>query len=122
MKFLTLAALALASSFSFAATKPLDCSAGNMSEDNYVQVTVSRSRVSITMHESHLEVRSRDFVASGNAIAILNKKLNMSAEGDSFTPVINALLVHDAAQKTLTVSLLIDGGVTSLASRVLTCK
>lgn len=118
-----LASLALfASSQAFAALpETMNCDSGNMGEDSYVYVNINSRKIDMGMHESNFPLARAKSVTRGNTIAILDRTIKGSAEGDSFQTQVSALLVYDYARSVLNVTM-IEGGHTLISNKELACK
>lgn len=87
----------------------LECSVGVGGEDNFQSVSINGSEVEFTMHETHISVKKSKARISGNSIAIIDRNITGSAEGDTFTAKLDSLLVYNEVDKVLSVTLLLDG-------------
>ena len=117
MKFLSLIVMLLSAS-SYAQAADLQCSRGELGEDNYMQISVSRARnggVEFNLHETSFSASRTDFARSGSSFAVLNKELKGFAEGDAFSAKVNALLVYSPEARTMNVTLMLDGMVVAAA-------
>ena len=124
MKTLLLLALSLISFQAPALAKspaPLRCSFGELGQDNNIRVSMGRSGIEFTMHETSVTAKTNEYVRRGNSIAVLNKTLQVFAEGEEFQSQIDALLVYDRKAMTMNVTLLMNGQ-TAIDSKTLNCK
>jgi hypothetical protein len=118
-----LAALTLFVSANAFASLPatMDCDSGNMGEDSYVYVNIGATKIDMGMHESNYPIARSKTVTRGNTIAILDRTIKGSAEGESFQVQASALLVYDYVRSVLNVTLIEDGH-TLISNKELTCK
>jgi hypothetical protein len=105
-----LALLVLAPSFAQAA--PLICTSGERGEDNRLEVTIDADAeypVIISQHELYLRADKADLTKRGHTIAIVERKVEVSAEGEEWAGVVNALLVYQPKEHTLNLTMMLDG-------------
>jgi len=122
MKVFALLASVMIAAPSFAQAENINCSLGELGADNHVQVIFRDSRtVQFELHETSFSASRAEVAENGNSVAILNRKLNLSAEGERFEAVVDALMIYNPADKTLNLTLIIDGGVHTSAAE-LNCK
>ena len=122
MKSLLTAFVLFASSNAFAALPAkLDCDSGNLGEDSYVYVNVTAATVDIGMHESNYPLARAKTVTRGNTIAVVDRTIRGSAEGDTFVVQVSALLVYDEARKVLNATFFADG-YPIISNKELNCK
>lgn len=93
----------------FAASKSVVCHVGSMGSDGFKQITIKRSGVEFQFHETSFSVAAKDLVKSSHTIAIVNKSVTGSVEGDSFTAKVDSLLVYNPRAKSMHVTVLLDG-------------
>ncbi len=101
---------------------PLVCNnmVNNEIQDNFVQVSLLNGAVDFQIYENSISASAKETIVSGNTVAVINKKLKGSVEGDDYTAVANALVVLDASRKKLLVTLILDGR--ALIQEELNCK
>jgi hypothetical protein len=123
MKLLVILATLIASAQAFATSlsPALVCSDGKPGYDNFVQVTIGISGVQIQLHESLITATSADLKRIGTNLVIVDKLLAASAEGESTTFQTSAVLLPNAAKKTLSMTLVLNGN-TIADQRTLKCK
>ncbi len=89
-------------------------------QDNFKEVSLLDGAIEFQIYENSISASARDTIRSGNTIAVINKKLKGSVEGDDYTAITNALLVLDASRKKILVTLILDGR--ALIQEELKCK
>lgn len=92
------------------------CTLGEDHQDNRVSVTVSKGAVMISLHETSFTASGPELAKNGNTIAILDRNLKVSSEGETFKAKVSALLVYDAAEKKMNATLMIDDTVHTAAA------
>lgn len=122
MNKITLLAIILFSAQSFAALpKALKCDNGHLEDDRSFQVVITKAGIELRFWESVLIAKRTDLVVSGNTIAIVDKTLHGSAEGDDYAEKTSALFVYDAKTKQLVTTLHL-GGFVSRSAQKLKCR
>ena len=99
----------------------MNCDSGNMGQDSYVYVNITTNKIDMGMHETNYPIARAKTVTRGNTIAILDRTIKGSAEGDSFQVQASALLVYDYTRNVLNVTLIEDGRAI-ISNKELTCK
>lgn len=94
----------------------LNCNNQKLGEDSYLSVEVIEGQVSITMHETTIFATAKDLVASGDTLAILDKPLATTSEGEESVTQVSALLAWDKSGHTLTLTLILDDQVQEAAT------
>ncbi len=96
MKSLTAAILLICSvQASAKSLTPLICEAGDIGQDTYIRAELLNGSVNYRRHESFLKVEASETAASGNTLAIVDKTIKVSAEGDNFPVQVSALFVYN---------------------------
>lgn len=121
MKLALLLSILLSASVSFARIGNLSCSSGEFGEDNYFSITIDQDTISFDPYETHYTLPRSEAVQDGDTIAIVNKTVTGSAEGDDFTAQVSALMVYDAEKNRLNLTLIMDGSLQT-PSHYFKCK
>lgn len=92
----------------------------NQMTDSFKQVTFRDDGVDFQIYENFLTAPFSDLKASKYSVAILNRKLKGSVEGEDYEAIANALLVLDYERKKVHVTLFLDGQL--VIQEELNCK
>lgn len=123
MKLALIALLLSAPGFAQAAT--LVCNNGQPDNDTSLEIKInpkSRSNtLDVQFWETTYNIPASKIVKNGNSMAIVGQKLTGSAEGETITTSVDALLIYSPKKRTLTTTFLFDGEI-SRAAEVLNCR
>lgn len=95
-----------------------NCNNQKLGQDSYLSVEVVDVQVSFTMHETTIYATAKDLVASGDTLAILDKALETTSEGEQSMSQVSALLAWDKSRHNLTLTLILDGKVQEAATKL----
>ncbi len=120
---LALATLVLSTNaFAAALPKTLECDNGILDDDRLQAVKITKKTVEFQMWETFVTAKRADVQTNGNTLAIVEKTLPASAEGDESKVKTSALLVYVPAEKALIATLVLDGNHAVMSAVKMKCK
>lgn len=100
----------------------LECTAGKISQDSYINLKIKDGEVAYQRHESHITIKASDTTASGSTIAVVDKTIQVQAEGDTFPVQVSALFVYNKEDHAVRATVLYDNRIQYVEAELLKCK
>ncbi|MBX3021792.1 MAG: hypothetical protein KF799_08970 [Bdellovibrionales bacterium] len=105
---LTVLTLITTSAPAFAVTEGLRCTAGEVGEDNFLEISIGRNQVTFNLYESSFAVPRSRVQYRGDTFAILSEEVVVNVEGGRTKSKIDALAVYQPGSGILILTLLVD--------------
>lgn len=100
----------------------LKCTDGRPGYDEYINLEIKNGAIAYQRHESGFKLSADLTSASGSAISVVDKTVQVTAEGDKFPVRITALFVYDEASKNLSSTVIYDNNIQHVETRLLKCQ